>query len=397
MGTKFQKKKIESKKPNYEFKNKSNFKNELNNKSKNKSDYKCKIKLKNDFENKLDYESKIKLNNEFKNNPNLKFKLNIIKESDDHGCNDIFEIYISYKDNKEYLASKNVNYNIDIILLLTNNKIISLKGHNRYILTIRYFINKKNFNEYLISADYDRVVIIWDITNNYNIKHKIVINNFRVIWSCLLLFPHNIEDNYIIISNDKTGEYTKIYSLENGNFLKNIRNNEGKYYLCYLLSWYNKNDEQYYIIQLGKGVILINDLLRDRLFFKYIDGIEDQFFISGFIFNDDNKDFLCCSKSNGFIQTFDLNNKILSYSIDISCENNWLQYMIRWNQRFLIVADVYKKCFKIIDLTIKKVISKIKLSAGIRCIKKIYHPIYGESLLSVSDDGYIKLWVLFIN
>ena len=28
------------------------------------------------------------------------------------------------------------------------------------------------------------------------------------------------------------------------------------------------------------------------------------------------------------------------------------------------------------------------------CIKKIYHPIYGESLLSVAKDNTIKLWII---
>ena len=237
---------------------------------------------------------------------------------------------------------------------------------------MRYFINNKNFNEYLISADNDKVVIIWDITNNYNIKHKIQINNFGKIWSCLLIFPHNIKDNFIIISNDNIRESTKIYSFDEGCFLKNIKNNEGRYYMCYLLSWYNKKDDQYYIIQLGKGIILINYLLDDKIFFKYLNKDNDDFYISGFIFKD-NKDFLYCSKSNGYVEIFDLNNKMLSNCIDISCKNNWLQYMIAWNQNFLIIADAYNNCFKIVDLRIKKVISIIKLSSGVRCIKKVYY------------------------
>ena len=29
---------------------------------------------------------------------------------------------------------------------------------------------------------------------------------------------------------------------------------------------------------------------------------------------------------------------------------------------------------------------------GVKCIKKIYHPKYGESLLSAANDKTIKLW-----
>ncbi len=62
---------------------------------------------------------------------------------------------------------------MDIFTLFDNKKIQSLQGHKNHIFTIRYFINKShyNFNEYLISGDKNNIVIIWDITNNYNIKY----------------------------------------------------------------------------------------------------------------------------------------------------------------------------------------------------------------------------------
>ena len=87
----------------------------------------------------------------------------------------MFEVFISYKDNKEYLISPNNNFNLDIFTLLDNKKIKSLQGHKKKVRTIRYFINKNqnNYNEYLISGDDNKIVIIWDITNNYNIKYQI--------------------------------------------------------------------------------------------------------------------------------------------------------------------------------------------------------------------------------
>ena len=50
---------------------------------------------------------------------NLKFKFNITNTNTDWGCNDIFEVFICYKDNKEYIISPNYNnYNLDIFNLL---------------------------------------------------------------------------------------------------------------------------------------------------------------------------------------------------------------------------------------------------------------------------------------
>ena len=116
-----------------------------------------------------------KMEYKFKKEPqNLKYKLDLTKSNTDGGWNDIFEVFVCYRDNKEYLVSPNVNYyNLDIFTLFDDKKILSLKGHKNKIRTIRYFINNKNsykYNEYLISGDDNKIVIIWDINNNYNIK-----------------------------------------------------------------------------------------------------------------------------------------------------------------------------------------------------------------------------------
>ena len=156
---------------------------------------------------------------------------------------------ISYKDNKEYLVSPNTNnYKLDIFNLINNQLITSLSGHNNKIRTKRYFINNKNKNEYLISADDNKIVIIWDNTNNYNIKYTINTKYGHVIYSCLLIFPYNSDDNYIITStyNDSGKDEdsaTKLYSLNNGNFIKYI-NNTNKNHIYYLLSWYNKRNNK---------------------------------------------------------------------------------------------------------------------------------------------------------
>ena len=163
-----------------------------------------KIKDKNSDNNKITL-YKNKINYKFQKNPNLKFKLNITEDNEGkQGVNDIFEVFISYKDNKEYFSSSNKNnYNLNIFQLLDNKKILSLKGHENSVISIRYFINQKNYEEeYLISSDMNFKVIIWDIKNNYNIKMIIqtdyTSNNY--IESCLLIFPHNWDENFIIIS-----------------------------------------------------------------------------------------------------------------------------------------------------------------------------------------------------
>ena len=103
----------------------------------------------------------------FKKNPNLRFKLNICETNISKGIIDIFAVFISYKDKKEYLISPNyLNNKIDIILLFDNKITKSLKGHENLITTVNYFINPKYNNEYIISSDYDYCTFVWDIHDN---------------------------------------------------------------------------------------------------------------------------------------------------------------------------------------------------------------------------------------
>ena len=210
----------------------------------------------NEYRNKINYK--------FKKNPNLKYKLNITYFDSLCGLNDIFEVYTSYRDNKEYVVSKK-QYDLDIFSLLDNKKIISLNGHKKEVTTIRYFINNKDMNEYLISGDLDKIVIIWDISDNYKIKYKINTHYLdkNYIFSCLLIFPHFSCENYIITSCCNNYSISKIYSLNTGNFIKNIICSQG-IEVNYLLSWYNKKNNKYYVIQFGKECIVINNIIEEE-------------------------------------------------------------------------------------------------------------------------------------
>ena len=340
-----------------------------------------------------------KINYKFEKEPQgLKFRQNIINSNASYGWNDIFEVYVSRKDNKEYLVSpNNNNYKLDVISLLENKITVSLKGHNNHIRTIRYFINNMNSEEYLISADNDIIVIIWEITYDFNMKFKINTNYSDNIYSCLLLFDLINENNYIVTSSyaqleDNEKSATKLYSLENGQLIKYIiYSNKSAVY--YLLSWYNKKNSKYYIIQFTFKAILINSVIDDELYCELIQEPEDNH-LSGFIFNLDNKDYLCSSSYNGYINIWDLFNKSI-YKV-INTNDCVLCNIIQWNNKYSIVADYDNKSFKIIDFEKGQVVKDIKgeHTDKVPCVKKIYHPLYGESLLTAGQDNTIKLWSL---
>ena len=61
-----------------------------------------------------------------------------------------------------------------------------------------------------------------------------------------------------------------------------------------------------------------------------------------------------------------------------------------------IVIDLNNNLIKIIDLEKYEVIKDIqtKHKESVKSIKKIFHPIYGECLLSAGRDKAIKLWII---
>ena len=337
----------------------------------------------------------------FIKNPSFKYKETITTDNYCYyGRSHIFEAFISYKDNQAYIVIISVNNSLDIYTLIDKKKIFSLKGHQNEILLVRYFINEFDHNEYLVSGDKGQTVIVWDLTKNYSIKHIIKTEYYTyldfMMKSCLLMFPHinNNNEGYIITSDeyacDLDNTSTRVYSLNTGNFIKNINNtkNEG---IIFLLSWYNKNNNNYYIVQLANCSVLISNLFEDELYCSLSQEPETDH-SSGFIYNKNNIDYLCTSSNNGFINIWDLYCKNL-FKV-ISLEGALLTDIIQWNEKYAIVCYFYRKHFFIIDLENYKIINNgdVVHDGYIKCIKKIYHPVYGESLLSADENKNILLW-----
>jgi WD40 repeat protein len=154
-------------------------------------------------------------------------------------------------------------------------------------------------------------------------------------------------------------------------------------------------DNKNYIIQLAHGKILINNFIENKLYKELMlcdcSGCNEYF--TGFIYNKENIDYLYTS-SKGQIEIWDLFNKNLckifkNIGYDITC-------MIRWNYKYILICDVYNECLKVFDLKNEKVISSVRVGKeAIRCVKKFYHPFYGESILTADNNNKIKLWITY--
>lgn len=332
-----------------------------------------------------------KLNHKFIKNPqNLKFKLNINTTNDSFGRNDIFEVFISVKDLKGYLISKNNNYNLDIYRLEDNTLIKSIKHHTNHITIVRYFLDSNSNKEYLLTADENKLVTLWDIQNEFKIIYDIKPGYSGKIYSSLLVFGVN-EKNYLVTCSTGSSDYSKKYNFESGKFIENI-NKTNSNYTYYLLYWFNKKNNEHYIIECCDGKVSIHNLIKDEIYAE-LKAPNDYRNFSGFIYTKNEIDYLCKGCGNGYIHIWDLFNKNLNGSIYVN-SGNYLHYILQWNDKYAIIADVTGCSFKVIDYEEKKYICNIggQHSKYVIGVKKINHPIYGESLLSSGNDSTIKLW-----
>ena len=86
------------------------------------------------------------------------------------------------------------------------------------------------------------------------------------------------------------------------------------------MSWYNLNNQNYYIIQFSNNKIIINSLINRELYseLKY-DKVNK--FTCGFIYNINQENYLCSSSEGGYIIIWDLFKKSIFKTIEIKKVN----------------------------------------------------------------------------
>jgi len=332
-------------------------------------------------------------------NPNLKFKKLLLTQKDySNGFSDKFEVFTYSKDNNQYLISPGVNTYLIYIIKITDSQLFkSLKGHNECLSVLNYYKNENNRNEeFILSVDIKGILIIWDVNDNFNLKYKIITNEY-VIYSSIILFNIINGENYIITSNSYVSDYensaySKIYSLKTGKFVMNVNhtNSNSTYYIT---SWCNPSKNYSYEIECCLEKISIINLLRNVKYHEFISQNEEEAFTKAFVYTKYNKNYLCSSSMHGEIKFWDLDNKKLEKKIWSGGYN--LLSMIQWSDKYLIFADnSSNKSFKILDMDQMKIISSIggKHKKPVICIKLIEHNEYGKCLLTSGTDKTVIVW-----
>ena len=332
------------------------------------------------------------------NKPKFKFKEYISEKADCIGGSYQFDCY-KHKNGEvilimSYFDIDHILENIHDILLITlnDNKVIKkLKGHNDRIISVRYFQEPNSKKDYLISADRRQIVIVWCL-NDFCKIFETKMNYDSLISSNLLIFDSN--NIYVVISTLGEGS-TKIFNLKDKSKFIDINNtnNLSVYYLTY---WYNKKSNQHIIIQCGKMLILMTEFPNNKIYDTLNSDENYPYNYSGLVFTNEERDLLAVSVIIGLITIYNLEQKKIMLKIII--KNAFLYNFIKWNDNYLFVLDSSKK--KIINFNIKD--NEFRQEDDIQLpelnydkfIKRVNHPIYGESLVTIGIDWKLKLFVI---
>ena len=309
--------------------------------------------------------------------------------------NNTFTIFKSHNDLLLLIYTSTIN-SIICYDLINSKKITEIKNcHIKSIINYRYYFDKINKNELIMSASEDNNIKIWNINNWECILNIININNNGIINSSCF---YNEENNiYIITSNYYINPYkTKSEPIKIFDFKENkIKEIKDSYYdTFYIDVYYDYLLLNNYIITGNKGFLKSYDYNKNELYKTYKDNnvFYDKSFHYSFIINNNEKIIkLIESSTNGFIRIWNFHSGELLDRIKIS--DSWLFDVCLWNEDYLFVGSA-DKSVKLIELKKGSNIQSLKGHTNyVLTIKKINHPIYGVCLISQGFfNGHIIIW-----
>ena len=302
-------------------------------------------------------------------------------------------LYIIYSNKKKSIISYN---------FMTNKKICEIKNaHNEYITNFRHYFDKINKLDLLISiSSDDNNIKLWNI-NNWNIICNIKnINSKGSLHSACILNLKDIKKDYIITSNDNynNSELIKLFDF-NGIKIKEINDSNNRTF--FIDTFYDNKLKKVFILTGNCGYIKSYDYNENKVYHKYSDindnnnndnendiNAEDHDCI--IIMNNDNIVKIIESSEDGKIRIWDFHSGYLLNKIFVS--EHKLYGICLWNKDYIFVASD-DKTLKLIDLEKKIIINNLMENSAIINIKKIFHPKYGNCLVTQDWRNQIKLWI----
>ncbi len=349
----------------------------------------------NKEENKEEKKMENNVGNKFDSNPlSIHFLKDLIIDSYcRYWCDNTFSLFKSYND-IFYIIYTNSSKSIISFDIINNKKISEIKhAHNDYITNLRYYFDKENKRDLLISlSEDDNNLKLWNINNLECLLNIIKVNKYGWLSSAYFLNDNN--NNYIITNNKKEDSNTIIENIKifdfNGNVIKRINNSN--YSTIFIDTYYDNNLSKIFIITGNEGFNQSYDYNENKQYFKYCDNPKEINRHMCLRIDDTEKIIKMIESScAGVIRIWDFHSAKLLNKIDIN--NEWLYSICLWNEEYLFVG-CKDSSIKLIKLSESKIIKNLTGHTNkVLTIKKIKLPKYGECLISQDADySQIKLW-----
>ena len=277
--------------------------------------------------------------------------------------------------------------------IIENKKINEIiKAHENYITNIRYFLDKINKRDLIltISAS-DNNLKLWNI-NNYECLLNLKNINKRGEINSACFLNHN-DQNYIITSNYTIyNDPIKVYDF-NGKLIKEI--NDSNYRTIFIDTYYDNQLSKNFILTSNKGFVTSYDYGNNKVYYKYSDEENKIDYCSLIIHSSENNDIikLIASSDDGCIRIWNFHSgKILK---KIKVQNKYVYGICLWNNDILLVGSG-DKTIKVVDLKEGKIINNlVGHKDDVISLKTIIHPKYGKCLISQGNgEDQIKIWII---
>ena len=282
-----------------------------------------------------------------------------------------------------YLIYTNMNNWIICYNLIDNYIINQIKyAHKEYITNYRYFLDKNNKRDLIISiSSSDNNLKLWNINKLECLLDIKNINQFGFLLSACFLEEKN--QNYIITSNFSNSSYffdsLRAFDL-NGKKVKEINNSKDNTY--FIDSFYDSISSKSYIISGNNGFIKSYDFNQNKIYNIY--GNKDNNIHKSLIIYK-KKDIVKLIDLNGFeyINIFNFHSGLLLKKIKIN-DNIYCSCLL--NNNFLYLGND-KGEIKLLSLNEGIIVYYFKADYNyVSTIRIFEHPNLGECLISLGTQ-----------
>ena len=289
----------------------------------------------------------------------------------------------------------NKNYSLICYDLDNSKKIkeINDEENKRNIYCFRHNFDEANKRDLIMGIYNDSTIKVFNVNNWECILNlENIYNSGEILSACFLN-----KDNEILImtSNRQIGlssEAIKSFNLK-GEKIKELKNSDEMTF--FIDNYYDNILSKIYIITGNYGYVKSYDYDNNELYFKYKDKFLNLFDTHFSIVINNKNDIvqLIESSCDGNLRKWNFHNGLLLNRIKV-CDN-YLHGICLWDNNYIFVG-CQDKTMKLIELNTGLISQTLEdyHHNVVLTIKKIYHPKYGECLLSQGhDNSHIKLWI----